>query len=828
MSGDADPAEAGATDASSDDDRPDWRGYFGFDEPYANQADAIESAIDAGRAEGFLAMEGPCGTGKTMAALTAATALVREGEYERVVVVTPVKQQLQQFVDDLRAINAGLDEPMDGIALVGKRDLCPYGREGVFPRDASVHERCEDLRENTARLVEADGQTTDSRVAAADAAVGGEGDEETWWDPQRASDLVKAARQDAGEYESLTDDTLSTAGASSPYRREQPSAPAEMTDGDDEPLYCPFEADWYARNKGSPVDFTAGRHNVLTSTEFLPAATERGTCPHRAMSVLLSEADVVVGNYNHLFDPASRPLVQDVLDEDTFVIVDEAHRLEERVRDLLSNRVGRHTLVRARNDCAQLLQLARQSRDHEAEVEDLLATHEVTVDAVEEARNFYDDVVGWLTDRVADHLDEEFGQGWEARPGELPEEPQEIPLRDPEREERDELTEWAEREGYTGDVWRTLDRVGVAVDRVLDELGEGRQCVAPAVGATMHEWWDRDHVTAFREIELEHAPAEESAVAHPWQEVYTGGLLLYDCMPAEALRTVFDDLGGGVVMSATLEPIDVFTRVAGLDALERTGTGGVAADEDDPGRPVTTRSYGLTFPAENRASWLVDATAYTARNRGDPVRDHGNRTRDEYEQVLRTVARSPGNVMIAMPNYREAAWAGDYLQEVVEKDVLVDESSSNEATDDLKREFFRGAGKVLVTSTRGTLTEGVDYDGDKLHACAVVGVPLVNIGSPRVRAVRNAYGRAFGEENAFEYALTVPAVRRARQAIGRVIRGTDEVGVRLLVGKRYTPDAVHSVHEYLSPAEREEFVRMTPDFLSSQFDAFWSDHDAPN
>ncbi|WP_246987395.1 ATP-dependent DNA helicase [Halorientalis marina] len=828
MSGDRDPAtsgEAGGSSRAADDEPPAWREVFGFDEPYANQADAIESAIDAGRAEGFLAMEGPCGTGKTMAALTAATTLVRAGDYERVVVVTPVKQQLQQFVDDLRTINAGLDEPMDGIALVGKRDLCPYGREDVFPRDSSVHDRCEDLRETTARLVEADGGGTESSVAAADAAVGGDDDEETWWDPGKASDLVKAARQDAGEFETLTDDRLSTAGATSPYRREQPSAPTEVDD--DEPLYCPFEADWYARNKGSPVDFTAGRHNVLTSEEFLPAATERGTCPHRAMSVLLSEADVVVGNYNHLFDPGSRPLVQDALDEDTFVIVDEAHRLEERVRDLLSDRVGRHTLVRARNDCTQLLQLARQSREHETEVDDLLATHEVTLDAVERAREFYDDVVRWLTERVAAHLDEEFGETWRERPDELPEEPREIPLRDPEHEERDDLTEWAEGEGYTGDVWRTLDRVGVAVDRTLEELGEGRQCVAPAVGATIHKWWERDHVTHFREVELEAAPADSDAVAHPWQTVYTAGLLLYDCMPAEALRSVFDELGGGVLMSATLEPIDVFTRVSGLDALERTGTGGVAADDDDPGRPITTRSYGLTFPEENRESWLVDATAYTARNRGDPVRDHGNRVRDEYEQVLRTVARSPGNVMIAMPNYREAAWAGDYLREVVEKDVLVDESSSNEATDDLKREFFHGPGKVLVTSTRGTLTEGVDYDGDKLHACAVVGVPLVNIGSPRVRAVRAAYGRAFGEENAFEYALTVPAVRRARQAIGRVIRGTDEVGVRIFVGERYTPDAVHSVHEYLSPAERAEFVRMTPDFLADQFTAFWADHDPP-
>jgi DNA excision repair protein ERCC-2 len=177
-----------------------------------------------------------------------------------------------------------------------------------------------------------------------------------------------------------------------------------------------------------------------------------------------------------------------------------------------------------------------------------------------------------------------------------------------------------------------------------------------------------------------------------------------------------------------------------------------------------------------------------------------------------------------MPNYREARWAGDYLAAVVDKPVLVDESSSNEATEQLKQRFFRGEGKVLVTSTRGTLTEGVDYDGDKLHCCCVVGVSLVNIGSPRVRAVRRAYADAFGQDRAFEYALTVPAVRRARQAIGRVVRGPEELGVRALVGRRYTPAVRHSVYEFLSPGEREEFRRLTPEFLSGKLEAFWDEH----
>jgi len=793
-----------------------WRDFFGFGQPYDNQADAIESAIQAGRAKGFLAMEGPCGTGKTMAALTAGATLVREGDYERIVVVTPVKQQLQQFVDDLRTMNAGLDDPLRGVSLVGKRDLCPYGREGVFPDDVGTHDRCDDLREHTARLVESDGNSDDRPVAST--AVGGES-EEVWWDPQLGSDLAKHARPD-GPGQQVFEDALETAGATSPYRRSQPNAPESMVEGDDTPLYCPFEADWYARNKGSPVDFGVGANHVVTADDYLPAATERGTCPHRVMGVLLDEADVVVGNYNHLFDPDSRPLLESVLDEQTFVVVDEAHRLEERVRDLLSDRVGRATLKRARNDCQALLSRASQTSEHKKQVRDRLASHEVPLEAVERARDFYDAALTWLDERVADFLTREYGPEWRGgTTADLPDRTVEVPLRDPETVEQDELTAWAEDEGYTGDLWRSLPGIGVAVEDTIDELGLTRTPVCGAVGVIAKRWWEHDHASYLREVELEYSPADEHGVDRPWQTQYTAGLVLFECMPGDTLKDVFAGLGGGVLMSATLEPLDVFAEVAGLEALRR-------AD-----RPVVERTYTLPFPEENRASWLVDATPFTAHNRGDPT-ENGDpetwtATRDEYAHVLRTLARSPGNVMIAMPNYREAAWAGEYLRDAVDKSVLVDESSTNDETEELKRDFFAGGGKVLVTSTRGTLTEGVDYDGDKLHCCAVVGIPLVNIGSPRVRAVRRAYADAFGEDNAFEYALTVPAVRRARQTIGRVIRGHDEVGTRALVGRRYTENARHGVHGYLSPGEREEFLRLTPEFLSSQIERFWRDHPAP-
>ncbi len=784
-------------------EKPDWRAFFGYDEPYAGQTDAIETAIEVGKQGGYLVMEGACGTGKTMAALTAAAHLLRHTDrYDNVMVVTPVKQQRRQFITDLRELNSGLDEPFDGLALVGKPDLCPYERAGAF--DQSTHDACESLRENTAGLVAHDG------------------DGDRWWSAGRAGELTESARIDADSWRTL-DKGLSTAGVDAPYPKNRPTAPDSMTEGEHAQLYCPFEADWYAREKRSPVAFEDGENHVVTTDELLAESIPRGTCPHRSMGTMLSHADIVIGTYNHLFDPQTRVFTSDAIDDRTFVIVDEAHRLEERVRDLLSDRVGITTLRRARNDISQLLSNARQSREAREEIATRLEAYEVSTDALEQVREFYDDSIDWLNKRVDAYLTEEFGDL--DRATELPEEI-EIPLRTPDEKEPDDFTEWARENGYTRSFWKSLPIVSTAVEDVLGEFEPDRSCVCATIGRLMTRWWTRDHVTYFREITLERTQHETAAFA--WERNYTAGLVCYNCLPADELRERFSKLGGGVLMSATLEPMDVFRDCVGLDHLDiEEGTDEMdedANDEPPNERPVIERTYDLTYPEENRASWVVDAPPFTARNRGPPDSENENEVRETYAYALREIARSPGNVLLCLPSYREAAWAATRLTEAIEKPVLLDEPSSDEETEELKRKFFAGEGKVLVTSTRGTLTEGVDYDGAKLSVCAVVGIPLVNVASPRIRAVRQAYGAAFSQEKAFEYALTVPAVRRARQAIGRVIRGPEEVGVRVLMDERYTPDAPRSVYECFSPTEREEFVTMTPMFLDSQFERFWESH----
>jgi DNA excision repair protein ERCC-2 len=775
---------------------PDWRPIFGHDEPYDDQADGIATAIETAEESGFLALEGACGTGKTMLALTAGIHLVRDPDsrFERVFVLTSVKQQLKQFEADLRTINENLPEewqPISAMTLVGKADVCPYNIAGAGGiDDRNVYERCEGLRDRTRGLV----------------------DEET----TAASLVENATSQQIGLADSGSGATyLEAADEPTPYPTDTPETGAGGTE------YCPFYAQYLddLPEDGDPreaVPFDPTDHGLLETDDLVRLAAGRGSCPHSVMGALLPSVEVLVGNYYHAFDPTTvESFTGGLIDESTFVVCDEAHMLEPRVRDLVGDDVSDRALSDAETELSRVIEpLAAveeggagtthgsEARETAAIVRETLAETDVTLGELRDVRRFLTALADRLDDRVTERLDDRH-PGWRRELSDLDED--EIPLRDPETPETDELTRWAERNGFDARVWSRAEQACTVAALALDTIeDDDKRRAAPAVGRTIELWHQADHTDFFREIELERT-WDDTRPEGSWQRAYTARYSLHNCLPAGAIGERLDEFGGGVLMSATLEPLDVFAEVTGLDHL--------AAKAD---RPVVERTYGLEFPEENRASFAVSAPKFTHDNRGGV--DEMTPTRRAYSRAIRQVAAAPGNVLVGMPSYREAEWAASRL-ESIDKDVLLDEASDDVATEQLKREFFAGEPKVLVTSLRGTLTEGVDYRGDRLAAAIVCGVPIINTASPRIRAVRTAYDRAFGD--GFRYALAVPAVRKARQAIGRVIRGPDERGVRVLCDERYAKTSWNSVRELLGEAEREEFRPVGTEMFEYALEQFW-------
>ncbi|MDQ2050287.1 ATP-dependent DNA helicase [Natronolimnohabitans sp. A-GB9] len=800
----------------------DWRSIFGHDEPYDEQVDGIETAIDTARDGGYTVIEGACGTGKTMIALTAGIDLVRDPDtdYERVFVLTSVKQQLRQFEADLETINENLPDeakPVSGLTLVGKADVCPYNREGVAGiDDGNVYDRCETLRDRTRDLTGEGGETTAGSLV----------------DRARSQQIGLADSGGRGGGARF----LETAGEPTSYPPQLP----EYSDGgpvDAATEYCPFYAQYLEDlpEEGSdgdaaeavPYDFTEA--GMITPEDLVARSAAHGTCPHSVMGAVLGHVEIVLGNYYHAFDPRTTgSFTGALLDDSTFVVCDEAHMLEPRVRDLVSDGVADATLRDAETELSRVIQPLKFEREGRSAqggsktadadlVRAELNDSDVSFEELNRTLEFVRDLRTELDRRVTAHLDRQYG-AWESDLTDLRDE--EIPLREPSQPAEDELTEWAREAGYGDADWVRAEAVGAVVERVLNEAeDEDRTRAAPAVGRVLGEWYRRDHTDYFREIELERT-WDDTEPADSWRRAYNARLAVHNCVPSDAIGERLAAFGGGILMSATLEPLEAFTEVTGLEYIER-----------EADRPVVERRYGLHFPEENRESFAVAAPKFTYDNRGRPGDD--NATRTQYVDAITKVGGLPGNVLVGMPSYAEADWIADCLERRLEKPVLLDAASDDETTQSLKREFFDGDGKVLVTSLRGTLTEGVDYSGDRLAAAVVCGVPIVNTSSPRTKAVRRAYDDAFGgvpdgrsgskpgasaSGVGFTYALTIPAVRKARQAIGRVIRSPDDVGVRVLLDERYARDSWDSVRPYLP--DDGEFQPVSPDMLELGLDRF--------
>lgn len=102
-------------------------------------------------------------------------------------------------------------------------------------------------------------------------------------------------------------------------------------------------------------------------------------------------------------------------------------------------------------------------------------------------------------------------------------------------------------------------------------------------------------------------------------------------------------------------------------------------------------------------------------------------------------------------------------------------------------EGANGLGKtiaVLLGVEGGRSSEGADFPGKQLESVAIVGVPCMEP-TPRVNAQIQYYESQF-PGHGHEYGYLVPALRKASQAAGRVIRTLEDRGAIILLDYRFS------------------------------------------
>ena len=178
-----------------------------------------------------------------------------------------------------------------------------------------------------------------------------------------------------------------------------------------------------------------------------------------------------------------------------------------------------------------------------------------------------------------------------------------------------------------------------------------------------------------------------------------------------------------------------------------------------------------------------------------------------------------GNYLAFFPSYAylKQVWE-DFSARYPDIETLVQESGLDDAgraaflekfTPDPERTLL-GFGVM-----GGIFGEGVDLVGDRLVGCAVVGVGLPQV-SPRQEILKRYYDELSG--TGFEYAYRYPGMNKVLQAAGRVIRTQEDKGVVLLLDDRFA----RSEYSRLLPKHWSHlrYLRTTTE-LEGELKKFW-------
>ena len=201
---------------------------------------------------------------------------------------------------------------------------------------------------------------------------------------------------------------------------------------------------------------------------------------------------------------------------------------------------------------------------------------------------------------------------------------------------------------------------------------------------------------------------------------------------------------------------------------------------------VTLCSLPNSFPKQNRRIFCAHDITTSFSKRQD-----GGNTQNivDYIRVFTTL---PGNLAVYFPSYQILdQYAVRVVPMIAKKKIFIEPKDAKDANIALN-EFMglpaRNKSGVIFAVCGGKWSEGLDYRGDMLSGALVIGLPLAPFNRPR-RMIIDYFRHKFGEEGEF-ICYTLPAINRAQQALGRVIRTPEDRGVLVFGEKRFLESKV--------------------------------------
>jgi len=253
------------------------------------------------------------------------------------------------------------------------------------------------------------------------------------------------------------------------------------------------------------------------------------------------------------------------------------------------------------------------------------------------------------------------------------------------------------------------------------------------------------------------------------------------CLDPSGATSILNSTHSSILMSGTLTPMEMHRDVLGL---ERT----------------VMKEYSSPFPKHNRLNIIVPTatTRYSKREEGEYRKIAG---------IINNVAQEvPGNMGIFFPSYGVMGGVEKYIKG---NKLFQNAGMKPSEISDLMLRFQNSEKSMLIAVQGGSLAEGYDYPNGIMKGAIMVGIALDEM-SLEVQALIDYYEGKFGK--GWEYGYLFPAVVRALQASGRMIRSEEDRGIAVFLDERFKwknyTRCFPRDFEYVITHEPEKITRM--------------------
>jgi DNA excision repair protein ERCC-2 len=255
------------------------------------------------------------------------------------------------------------------------------------------------------------------------------------------------------------------------------------------------------------------------------------------------------------------------------------------------------------------------------------------------------------------------------------------------------------------------------------------------------------------------APGQEFFISFIPGE-FGGSIKITCCDASEMIKPKYEFYENVVAFSATLKPFNYYAELSGLDSPK-----------------LELHEFSSPFDVHRRKILVIPqvSTKYSERERN-------------YAKISEAIERitqlKSGNYIAFFPSF-------DFLERVLQllrapKGMRVIKQNRYMKNDDVESilDGLRSLEQptLLMAVQGGVFSEGVDYPGDMVIGAFVVGPPLPNFDFER-ESIKAYYQEKY--QKGFDYAYTYPAMAKAVQSAGRVIRSEQDKGVIILMDDRF-------------------------------------------